>query len=146
MAKEGALTVRQRKWLKVYLETGNATEAAVQSYTCHTRESAASIGWENLRKLDFSGVMEETGISIVHLLSKLKEGLESKRVISARITSSEAGIDTNDFIEVPDYQTRFRYLELALKLKKLLPITAIPFSPEIPTGALHIYKPVKNTE
>ncbi len=72
------ITIKQKLWLSAYLETGNATEAAMRVYNCSTRESAATIGWENLRKLDFSEAMEAKGITIALLLGKLLEGLNSE--------------------------------------------------------------------
>ena len=114
------LTFKQRKWLKIYLELGNATEAAMRTYDCKDRESASQIGWENLRKLDFGDLMEESGLTDDKLNKKLVEGLDATRSVSARITNKDAGVDTDDFIDVPDFQTRHKYLETALKLKQRL--------------------------
>jgi len=103
------LTLKQRKWLKVYLKCGNATEAAMRSYKCKDRESGAQIGWENLRKLDFSEVMEESGITDKKLVDVLSEGLSAIK-IKTSLTEPDR--------EVADYQTRYKYLEIALKLKR----------------------------
>lgn len=124
------LTLKQRKWLNIYLETGNATQAAMQSYDCKDEESAAQIGYENLRKLDITELMEEGGITDKKLKEKLEEGLEATKVVSARVivikgrpTSQADGelppadSRTDDFIDVPDYAVRHKYLETALKLK-----------------------------
>lgn len=109
--KGDELTLKQRNWLKVYLETGNATEAAMQSYDCKDRETAATVGWENLRKLDFAMLMEEGGITDKKLKEKLVDGLESTK-IKTSLTEPDR--------EVPDYATRHKYLETALKLKQRL--------------------------
>lgn len=127
------LTLKQRKWLKAYISTGNATQAAMQSYDCKDEESAAQIGYENLRKLDITELMEETGLSDQYLNLKLADGLEATKQLGARIVikkgspTSQANGElppadgqTDDFIEVPDYMTRHKYLETALKLKKRL--------------------------
>jgi len=45
-----ALTVKQRRLVKHYLETGNGTEAAMVAYDVADRNTARSIGTENLRK------------------------------------------------------------------------------------------------
>lgn len=103
------LTLKQRKWLKVYLKCGNATEAAMRSYQCKNRDSGAQIGWENLRKLDFSEVMEESGITDKKLVDVLSEGL-----VAIKIKTSLTEPDR----EVADYQTRYKYLDIALKLKR----------------------------
>lgn len=45
------------------------------------------------------------------------EGLEANKIISANISYGDADEKTNDFIEVPDHQTRHKYLDLAYKIK-----------------------------
>lgn len=116
---EKDLTLKQRKWLGIYLDTGNASEAAMQSYDCKDRESAAQIGYENLRKLDYTSFMEEAGITDKLLQGKILEGLESTRAVSAIVGSGATG-KTTDWIDVPDYGIRHKYLETALKLKRRL--------------------------
>lgn len=130
MDEEKKLTLKQRKWLALYIETGNATDSAFKVYDCKDRESAANVGWENVRKLDMSQYMEETGLSTDFLNTKLKEGLDSMKVVSARIIMKknaptsiaqegdlpEANSRTDDFVEVEDYAVRHKYLETALKL------------------------------
>lgn len=59
------------------------------------------------------------------LVKKEIEGLDANKVISANITYGEADEKTNDFIEVPDMQTRHKYLETGLKMKKKLSETNI---------------------
>ncbi len=44
------LTVKQRKFIRGYLETGNGTEAAMQAYDTSDRGTAHAIASENLRK------------------------------------------------------------------------------------------------
>src|SRR3990167_4017151 len=125
------LTLKQRKWLSVYLEKGNATEAAMQSYDCKgDREVAANIGYENLRKLDYTDFMEVAGVTDKLLQEKLLEGLGATKQLGARKIiqqsrgmheiKAEATSETDDFIEVEDYAIRHKYLETALRLKKRL--------------------------
>lgn len=101
-------TLKQRQWLKVYLACGNATEAAMQTYDCKDRDSASQIGYENLRKLEFTEVLEESGLTDAKLVGALKEGLEADKI---KVSFTEP-----DRI-IPDYLTRHRYLVTALKLK-----------------------------
>lgn len=131
------LTLKQRKWLKLYLELGNATEAAMQVYDCEDRESAANIGSENIRKLQFDELMEKAGITDRKLIKKLDEGLEANRVISAINTNKQATGATTDFIDVPDFTVRHKYLETALKLKKRL-IDKVAHVGEDGTGPVEI--------
>lgn len=105
------LTLKQAKWLSVYIQTGNATEAAMQAYNVKNREYAAQIGWENVRKLDIQGLMEEMGLTDVALLNAAAEGLTK----SMKVTPTG-----ESFVETEDYATRHRYLETLLKLKKRL--------------------------
>jgi hypothetical protein len=44
----GSLTVKRRRWLLAYLQTGNASEAARRTYNVTTRNSAAQVGKELL--------------------------------------------------------------------------------------------------
>lgn len=114
------LTMKQRKWIKVYIDTGNATEAAMQIYDCESRDTARVIGSENLAKLNYADFLETAGVTDLLLQQKIMEGLSADKTVSARITGKDADSGTDDFIDVPDYMARHKYLETALKLKKRL--------------------------
>jgi hypothetical protein len=101
------LTAKQRKWLKIYMETHNATEAAMQVYNVKTRESAGVIGHENLKKLNFEELMDAVGLTEENLLESIVEGRKATRVI----------VIDNKVQGVPDYATRHKYIETALKLR-----------------------------
>lgn len=105
-------TMKQRKWLKLYTELGNATEAAMRVYNCKgNRETAAQIGYENIRKLDFTELMDAKGMTDDFLLDQVNEGM-TKAGRVAKINGKQGVI--------PDYATRHKYVETALKLKKKL--------------------------
>lgn len=90
------LTLKQRKWLKHYIETGNASQAArMAGYQCQKEENFRYIGYQNLTKLHMETLMEDMGLTNVYLINNLILGLSK---------SSE-------------YSTKFKYLELALQLK-----------------------------
>lgn len=116
---EQKLTLKQRKWLKLYLQYGNAKKAALEVYDC-TEESAGQIGYENLKKLDYTEFLEEAGITDHLLQKKIFEGLEANKTVSAKVTSKDADSQTDDFIDVPDFLARHKYLETALRLKQRL--------------------------
>ena len=134
--KKRRLTIKQRQWIDNYLKYRNATKAALIVYfpefnlekdikdysEQETKDyhSARSMGNENLTKLDYQEFMEIAGVTDELLQRKLIEGLDANKVVSAKITSKEANSQTDDFIDVPDYQTRHKYLETSLKLKKRL--------------------------
>jgi hypothetical protein len=118
--KGNDLTLKQRKWMKIYLECGNATEAAMQVYDCKDRNSAKQIGYENLSKLNYTEFLEEGGITDERLKRVLSDGLDANRVVSAMNTGKQASAATADFIDVPDHIVRHKYLETALKMKQRL--------------------------
>jgi hypothetical protein len=121
MPKGDNLTIKQKKWIKEYISTGNATEAAARVYKCKDRNSANAIGSENLAKLSFTELMEEMGLTDVALLNVGAEGMLANKQISGIIINGkqkEADDKTSNFVEVPDYPTRHKYWETMLKLKK----------------------------
>lgn len=120
------LTLKQRKWLLEYMESGNATRAALKAYypdfpsdkeypdlddeQKKTYNAASQIGWENMRKLNIEIVdlMDEAGLSDVYLVKKLAEQLEATRLYGKTA------------IEHMDGAARNKALEMALKMKNKL--------------------------
>ena len=107
--KGDRLTLKQRKWIKEYIKTGNATEAAMRVYDCKDRESAGTIGTENIAKLAMPELMEEMGLSDIALMNIGAEGMTKANKIHGT---------SDNFIEIPDYSTRHKYWETMLKLKR----------------------------
>ncbi|MCL5410451.1 MAG: terminase small subunit [Patescibacteria group bacterium] len=71
-----ALTLKQQRFIKDYLETGNATEAAARNYKVANRHTAEVIGFENLRKpeiLMVVGQYTEDLLPMDILLNKLSQ-------------------------------------------------------------------------
>jgi hypothetical protein len=106
--KEPKLTVKRRRWIKEYIRTGNATEAAERVYSCKNRGVASAIGSENLRKLAISDLMEKMGLTDVALINIGTEGMTKAKKIHGT---------GDNFVETPDYATRHKYWETLLKLK-----------------------------
>lgn len=127
MTEDKKLTLKQAKWLEVFIQTGNATEAAMQAYNCKDRMSARNMGSENMAKLGISELMDNMGLTDHKLISKLSEGLEATKVISANVIAkngegmADANSMTKDFIDVPDMPTQHKFLDTALKLKGKYP-------------------------
>ena len=98
------LTIKQRKWLALYLESGNATSAALQVYDTDNYFTAASIGSENLKKLQspFKFLLDYKGLTSGKIAEKLAEGLNST-------TESYKGNT------IPDYHARHKYLQSLAK-------------------------------
>lgn len=74
-------TLKQQKWLKEYIETGNATEAAVRSYDVGSRKAASVIGTENLVKLSkpIAELCDELGLTDELIVNALKEDIVAKK-------------------------------------------------------------------
>lgn len=84
------------------------------------RESGYSLGsslrpGELTKSKNFQLLLEEF-MPMNKLMQVGMEGLEANRVISARVTDKDAGVDTDDFIEVPDHAVRHKFYETGLKL------------------------------
>lgn len=120
MEPEVKLTLKQRKFIKFYLETGNASEAA----RCAGYALPGVQGHENLQKPNirhaFMVLLDKKGLTDEKIINKLMELIEAKRQISANITYGDADEKTMDFIEVPDNPTQIKALELLIKLKSLI--------------------------
>ena len=95
------ITLKQRKFLKYYLESGNASDAARKA----GYKNDVS-GRENIQKPTiqhaFQKLMDQKGLSDGMLLDVLAAGLRAKKGDS----------------ELPDQAVRKGYLEIALKLKE----------------------------
>jgi len=104
-------TLKQRLWLKHYMATKNATEAAMQVYECKDRNSARVIGAENLAKLNFDELMDAIGLTDEYLLKHGQEGIE--KPVKTVIVNGQTKL-------LPDYGTRHKYYDTALRLKKKL--------------------------
>lgn len=74
------LTIKQKKFVKEYIETGNATEAAARVYDVTDRNSARAIGGENLSKLakTIDEICEEVGLTDDFILKCLTEDIQLK--------------------------------------------------------------------
>lgn len=57
-------------------------------------------------------ILSKKGITVDKLAEKQKEWLDAKKVVSAKITGKDADAGTDDFIEVPDYQTQLKAGEM----------------------------------
>jgi len=126
-------TLRVRKFIDAYIENGgNATKAflAINPNAKNPRQ----YGYRMLQKVDISvsEFFDKAGITDIHLSEKLKEGLDATKVISViPIPPKEAKPGTGDltdansknieFIDVPDFNVRVKYLDMAYKLKNKYP-------------------------
>ena len=125
MAKTKDLTVKQRKFVKYFVESGNASEAALKAGYSF-RES----GQENLSKplvLDaFQKLLDKNGLTDQKIIDKLNQLIDAKRVQSCNILiKKEDGKvipqeNPNDFIEVEDNHVQADMVKFLCKLKERL--------------------------
>jgi len=96
-------TIKEKRFAQVYLQTGNATEAAAQAYDTKDRVSAATIGYQNVRKLQMTDHLEKAGVTDEKLAEVIFDGLEASVI-------TKKG-------EFADWRARAKFAEIALKLK-----------------------------
>lgn len=121
MSKALELNPRQRKFLKYYVETGNASKAAKMAgyadYRVHPYDILAKPSFQAA----YNELLDKHGITDQKLLKVLSEGLNAKKLVyveSGDVMENGLQKKVQEFDD--DYQTRHKYLETGLKLKKHL--------------------------
>lgn len=126
-------TLRVRKFINAYIDNGgNATKAFLVINP--NAKNPRQYGYRMLQKVDISvsEFLDKAGINDIQLSKKLKEGLDATKVISViPIPPKETKPSTGDlpdansknieFIDVPDFNVRVKYLDMAYKLKDKYP-------------------------
>ncbi len=116
IAKEH-LTAKQAKFAKEYLDTGNATEAAMQVYKPKKRATARAIGSENLTKPNIQRTINEAleaqGLTNEHLAGKVAELVNAQRKIKILRNGELEAIEER--MDTPAVKAG---LEFAFKLKE----------------------------
>jgi hypothetical protein len=101
------LTLKQLKFIQIYIETGNATKAAMTVYNCKNENTAKSLGSENLTKPDIACEIEkyrkEGGLSIQKAINAINDGYGAEK--------------KGD----PDHAIRLRSADMTLKLADAYP-------------------------
>lgn len=86
--KEPKLTLKRRAWLKAYLKTFNATEAArVAGYRCKNPDSFETIGYQNFRKLQpvIQRWFEQVGLTPERIKAKIIQGMEARETKRVKV-------------------------------------------------------------
>ncbi len=112
------LTIKQRKFIKEYLKTGNGTKAVqAAGYKCKNPAAYSEMAWAILRKLEgkMCQVLTEAGLDNATLAKKAEEGLNAMVVKPF----AEHGVVVSEPVYI-DYPTRAKYLEIVSKMKGLL--------------------------
>lgn len=92
------LTLKQRNFVKKYLEFANATEAAEQAYNVKNRKVAAQIGYENLRKHDVLQTISEYFVR-----EDLSPSYVSDRIVKMMVETIKNGTPTQQLKVVELY-------------------------------------------
>lgn len=110
--KSKKLTLKQKKFVKAYIENGNGTKAAEIAGYKHPNPQAS----QTLAKLsdndEFIAMMEKAGLSDKLLLKKLREGCNAD---DTKFFAFEGTVI--DERTTTDFPTRHKYLETAFKLR-----------------------------
>lgn len=108
------LSPKDRRFLVAYMDTGNVRVAMAIADPSTPDHLLSTRGMAALKRLDVAldFVMEHNGLSDVCLVNKLMEGLEAKETKFATFKG-----EIGDTMDVVDYATRVRYLELAARAK-----------------------------
>ena len=128
-------TLRERKFIKAYIENGgNATKAYMDVKPDYKGKNARVLGHKWLTKVNISDdeIMEELGLTDTYLYEKIREGTEATKVVSVIPVKPKEAQENNpdlpdatsknvEFIDVEDYPTRHKYLDMMLKLKNKYP-------------------------
>jgi len=128
-------TLKQRRFIKAYIENnGNATQAYLAISPKTTAKNAREYGYRMLQKVDISvnELLDRMGATDAHIGSKIYEGMDATKVISVIPLKSKEGQenptdlpDANsrniEFVDVPDFNVRVKYIDIALKLKGKYP-------------------------
>jgi phage terminase small subunit len=81
MALPSGLSPKQEKFANAYLDSGNATESVIEAgYNATTYGSAATIGSENLKKVDIIAYLQENANKVASNMLRLALSAESEQV------------------------------------------------------------------
>lgn len=123
------LNVRERKFFRNLGSGMSGAKAAREAG--YSAKCAAEIAYENLRKphiqKSLQDLMKDRGLDDNQVLSDLTEGLKATKVIGYLHDYSRDGdgkvrkcqpdeVISNEFIEVPDWANRHKYLQTELEL------------------------------
>jgi len=101
------LTLKQLKFIQIYIETKNATKAAMEAYRCKNLRVAAVLGSENLTKPDIACEIDkyrkEGGLSIQKAINAINDAYDAEKK------------------GAPDHNVRLRSADMTLKLADAYP-------------------------
>lgn len=117
VTKRPPKTIKEKRFVKEYLKSGNATEAAAKVYDVSNLNSAHAIGSQNLQRLTISDELDKIGLTDSKIASVLLDAIDAQKTVSSYNTNREANAETDDFIDIPDWQARLKAIEITAKMK-----------------------------
>ena len=112
---KGNSTVKQRRFLKAYLDGKSLADCAKYAGSKgKTRETLAVVGHEILKKInpDLREIQDALGVTDVLLTKILREGLNAYKTELAIYKGKIC-----DSVDMVDYSNRAKYLEIAHRLR-----------------------------
>lgn len=134
-----SLSLREKRLIQ-YLQTEKTTtdamrKAGYSESVIHSGKARRDV----LQKPTIIEACESIGLTDNKILNTLCKGLDANKVISANVIASskeemsDAHSMTKDFIEVEDWQSRLKAVDISLKLKNKYPADKIDHSVIIET-------------
>lgn len=121
MPKGNKLTLKQAKFVKEYVKTGNGTESVKRAYQISDDNVAGAMAHENLRKPKIAShiqsAAEKLGLNAEYVLSGIKEVFEFNK--QKRIKAKQVGQETYHEEEMIDAQACLKAGDLLGKHLKL---------------------------
>lgn len=128
-------SLRDRKFIAAWIRNnGNAAQAYKDTHPDYKGKYARKLGYQIWTNIDISDdeLLEEIGLTDTYIFNSIKEGTQATKVVSVipippkKNESSSADLpDANskniEFVDVEDYPTRHKYLDMILKLKRKYP-------------------------
>lgn len=110
--------VNRKKFVKALVSGKTKQQAAIEAgYSPKTAASQASHLLKNSQiKSDLQKALEKAGLTDSRLAQKHIQLLDAQKTVSA-VSGKDAGSGSVDFVDVPDYQTQSKALDMAYRLR-----------------------------
>lgn len=131
--KSENLSIMERKFLVALPTAKNATEAAKAAGYAEPTQAAYKL----MRRLDLSDIFDAMGIDDGTLTDLVRQGIHADRVIASKVVikaddpsvkDKQAEARDMDFVEVPDWPTRHKFIQMAFELRNRFPAKRIEAS------------------
>ena len=135
MAGKLKRTLREQQFIAAWIKhNGNAAQAYKETHPDYKGDNARKLGYQIWTKIDISEneLLDEIGLTDEYIFNGIKEGTQATKVVSVIPVKPKESQENNpelpdansknvEFIDVEDYPTRHKYIDMALKLKSKYP-------------------------